>query len=189
MTAPPDSGALQVDRKGLEEDEKMVATFEWDEQNGASPGSKSHGITNGNWGNVDDKNIDTSVEANKIPRGENSYSKYISGHFSGSYTQIGPNGKLWKSAGSLPSGVTLKAAMTVTYATPTKTSTGDSDIPTEEGSALAVQFGATEATATNDSTTSNPAYSKYYRSQLQTTGAAPTGAIGTQTATLKYDES
>jgi len=167
----------------------MVADFEWDEQNGASPGTKSHALSNGNFGNVDDKNIDITVEANKIPRGENSYSKYISGHFSGTYTQIGPNGKLWKSAGSLPSGVTLKAAMTTTYATPTKTATGDSDIPTAEGSALTVQFGASEATATNDSTTSNPAYTAYYRCQLQTTGSAPTGAIGAQTITLKYDES
>jgi len=167
----------------------LVATFEWDEQNGASPGSKSHAITNGNFGNVDDKNIDITVEANKIPRGENSYSKYISGHFSGAYTLIGPNGKLWKSAGSLPSGVTLKATMTVTYATPTKTATGDSDIPTVEGSALTVQFGDTEAQATNNTEATVPCYSAYYRCQLQTTGSAPTGAIGAQTITLKYDES
>lgn len=167
----------------------MVATFEFDEQNGASPGSKTHGITNGNFGAVDDHNIDITVEANKIPRGSNSFSKYISGHFSGTYTQIGPNGKLWMSAGSLPSGITLKAAMTVTYATPTQTSTGDSDIPTSEGSALAVQFGSSEANASNDSTTSNPAYSAYYRCQLQTTSSAPTGAMGAVTITMKYDES
>ena len=167
----------------------MVATFEWDEQNGTSPGNKSHAITNGNLGNVDDKNIDIAVEANKIPRGENSYSKYFSGHFSGTYTLIGPNGKLWKSAGSLPSGITLKAAMTVTYATPTKTATGDGDIPTAEGSALTVQFGDTESVATNASEATVPCYSAYYRNQLQTTGSAPTGAMGAQTITLKYDES
>jgi len=166
----------------------MVATFEWDEFNGAGK-TQTHGLSNGNFGNHDEANLDITVEDHKIPRGENSYSKYIVGHFSGSYTQIGPNGKLWKSAGSLPSGVTLKAAMTNTYATPTKTGTGDNDIPTAEGSALEVHFGATPETATTDTTTENPAYSAYYRRQLNTTGSAPTGAIGAQTITLKYDES
>jgi len=167
----------------------LVSTFEWDEHNGVAPGTPTHGITNGNFGNVDQPNIDISVEANKIPRGENSYSKYISGHFSGTYSQIGPNGKLWKSAGSLPSGVTLKAAMTNTYVAPTKTATGDGDIPTAEGSALAVNFGSSEENATAAQTTANPAWTPFYRCQLQTTGAAPTGAIGAQTITLNYDES
>lgn len=166
----------------------MVATFEWDECNGAGQ-TRTHGLSNGNFGNVDQPNIDITVEANKIPRGENSYHKQISGHFSGTYTQIGPNGKLWKSGGSLPSGVTLKAAMVNTYTTPSKTATGDSDIPTAEGSALAVNFGDSEVNATSPSTTANPAYSAWYRCQLQTLASAPTGAIGAQTITLKYDES
>jgi len=167
----------------------MVATFEWDEHNGAAPGTPTHNISHGNWGNQDAPNLDIAVEANKIPRGENSYGKYISGHFSGTYTQIGPNGKLWKSAGSLPSGVTVKASMLNTYTQPSKTATGDSDIPTVEGSALTVNFGDSEENATNPSTTANPAYTAFYRSQCQTTGSAPTGAIGAQTITLKYDES
>jgi len=166
----------------------MVATFEWDEWNGAGK-TQTHGIANTNWGNTDAPNLDITQEANKIPRGENSYSKYTTGHFSGTYGQIGPNGKLWKSAGSLPSGVTLKAAMTNTYATPTKTATVDLDIPTAEGSALAVNFGGTPETATTPSTTANPAYTAYLRHQLQTLVSAPTGAIGSQTLTLKYDES
>lgn len=166
----------------------MVATQAWDEWNGAGK-TQTQGIANCNWGNTDGPNLDVSLEANKIPRGENSYIKYITSHFSGTYSQIGPNGKMWKSGGSLPSGVTLKATMTVTYATPTKTASGDSDIPTAEGSALAVQFGATPETATNNSSAANPAYSAYMRLQLQTTVSAPTGLIGSQELTLKYDES
>ena len=166
----------------------MVATFEWDEFNGAGK-TQTHGLSNGNFGNHDEANLDITVEDHKIPRGENSYSKYIVGHFSGTYTQIGPNGKLWKSGGSLPSGITLKASMVNVYTAPTKTATGDADIPTVEGSALEVHFGANEENATSDYTTENPAYSAWYRCQLQTTGSAPTGAMGAQTVTLKYDES
>ncbi len=129
------------------------------------------------------------METNKIARGNNSFIKYISGHFSGTYTQIGPNGKLWKSAGTLPTGVTVKAAMATTYATPTTTASGDADIPTTEGAALTVNFGAAETTATTSTSAANPAFTAYYRGQCQTTGSAPTGAIGAQTVTLKYDES
>ena len=166
----------------------MAATFEWDEWNGAGK-TQTHNISNVNWGNQDQANLDIAVETNKIPRGENSYSKYIAGHFSGTYGQIGPNGKLWHSTVSLPTGVTLKGAMTNTYATPTKTATGDSDVPQAEGSALVVQFGTSPEAATNNSTTANPAYSAYFRNQLQTSPTSPTGQIGTNTLTMKYDES
>jgi hypothetical protein len=166
----------------------MVATFEWDEWNGAGK-TQTHNLSNCNWGNVDSPNLDYTQEANKIPRGENSYSKYIAGHFSGSYSQIGPNGKLWHSTVSLPTDVTLKGAMTNTFATPTKTGTGDSVLPQAEGSALAVNFGASPETATTTTTTSNPAYSAYLRMQLQTLVTSPTGAIGSNVLTMKYDES
>jgi len=166
----------------------LAATFEWDEDNGAGQ-TRTHGLSNCNWGNVDQANLDPTVEANKITIGENSYSKYIFGHFSGTYGQIGPNGKLWKSGGSLPGNVYLKAGMLNTYATPSKTATGDSDIPTSEGAALAVNFGSSPENATNPSTTSNPAYSAFWRSQIQTQSGAAPGSIGSQTITLKYDES
>ena len=166
----------------------MVAIQEWDEWNGAGK-TQTHGISNVNWGNVDAANLDIAQEANKIPRGENSYTKYIASHFSGTYSQIGPNGKLWHSTVSLPTGVTLKGAMVIVYVTPTKTASGDSDLPQSEGAALAVQFGGTPETATNNSTTANPAYSAYCRTQLQTSAGSPTGQIGANTVTMKYDES
>jgi len=83
----------------------------------------------------------------------------------------------------------LKAGMTNTYATPSKTATGDGDIPTSEGAALAVNFGSSPENATNPSTTSNPAYSAFWRSQIQTQSGASPGSIGSQTISLKYDES
>jgi hypothetical protein len=166
----------------------MVATFAWHEFNGAGK-DESGTLTNGNWGAVDDHDLDIAVEANKIARGSNSYTKYIVGHFSGVYTTIGPNGKLWKSAGTLGAGLAVKAVITNTYATPSTVASGDSDIPVLEVSALTVQFGADPEDATNNSDTSNPCYTGYYRSQLQTTGSAATGTIGAQTLTLRYDES
>jgi hypothetical protein len=166
----------------------MVATFAWHEWNGAGK-DESGSLTNGNWGAVDDHDLDISIEVNKIARGSNSYTKYITGHFSGVYTTIGPNGKLWKSAGSLGAGLAVKADIVNVYTTPATTDSGDDDIPTVEGSALTVQFGADPENATNDSDASNPCYTGYYRSQLQTTGAAATGTVGAQTITVKYDES
>ena len=166
----------------------MVATQEWDEWNGVGK-TQTHAISNVNWGNVDAANLDITVEANKIPRGENAYTKYIASHFSGTYSQIGPNGKLWHSTVSLPTGVTLKGAMVIVYATPTKTSSGDGDLPQSEGAALTVNFGATPETATTSFSTANPAYSAYCRTQIQTSVGSPTGAIGTNTVTMKYDES
>jgi len=166
----------------------LVATFEWDEWNGAGK-TQSHNISNVNWGNQDAANLDYTLEANKIPRGENSYSKYIGGHFSGTFSLIGPNGKLWHSTVNLPTGVTLKGTVTITYVTPTKTATGDSDLPITEGTAIAVQFGASPEAATNNSSASNPCYSGYARTQLQTSVGSPTGSIGSNTITLKYDES
>jgi len=166
----------------------LVATFSWDERNGAGK-DQTTSITNGNWGAVDDHDLDIAIEVNKIARGSNSYTKYITGHFSGVYTTIGPNGKLWKSAGSLGAGLAVKAAIVNVYTTPSTVGSGDSDIPVLEGSALTVQFGATPEDATNDSDASNPCYTGYYRSQLQTTGAAATGTIGAQTITVKYEES
>ena len=167
----------------------MVASFAWDETNTSST-TVHAGITNGNWGAVDANELDVTVEANKIVVGANSFSKYIKGHFSGSYGLVGPNGLLWLSAGGTPEANTaIKAVMTTTYATPVVTSTGDSDIPTSSGTGLTVNFGATAAAATTTSCTAIPCYTAYYRSQFQTSAGAATGTQGPFTITLQYDES
>ena len=164
------------------------ATFEFDEWNLVGK-VQAHAIANFNFGAVDDHELVITVEANKIARGSNSYIKYITGHFSGSYELVGPNGKCWLSTKSLPTGVTMKAGVTVTYATPVTTASGDSDIPESEGAALAIKFGDTPEAASNDSEATIPCYTQYIRLQLQTSAGSPTGAIGTNTLTLKYDES
>jgi hypothetical protein len=167
----------------------MVKGFEWDEWNGAGK-TQSHmpSAPNVNWGNVDQNKLDYTLEANKIPRGENSFDKYIGGHFTGN-GQVGPNGKVWHSTQNLPADVKLKGYVVIVYATPAKTSIGAQDMPIVEGSALVVQFGATPETATNDSYSANPTYSAYIHTQMQTLVTAAVGVFGPNTLTLKYDES
>ena len=165
----------------------MVATYQWAETTGTGT-VDTLAITNGNWGAVDAINIDITVDANKINISGNSFSKYIYGAFTGTYSQIGPNGKLWLSAGTLPTGCYVMAITRSGFAAPTVTTTGTDLIPTTEGAALAVLYGSSHALATGTTTTAVTGYSNYYRSQLQTSANAPVGAITAQTVTHKYDE-
>jgi len=165
----------------------MVATYQFCETTGTGSVDAT-GIANGNWGAVDATGIDITIDANKINISGNSYSKYIFGAFTGTYSQIGPNGKLWMSAGTLPTGCYVMAITRSGFAAPTVTTTGTDAIPTVEGSALTVLFGSSHAAATGTTTTAVTGYSNYYRSQLQTSANAPVGAIGAVTITLKHDE-
>lgn len=154
----------------------MPATFDWAERNGTSPGTNTDSISNVNFGNLDSPNL--SSPNNRVVAGNNSYEKWNRGHFSGSYTTI-DNLKFWKSAGSLPANVFIKAAVNSAYATPVNTASviATADVPTTEGTALVPT-----------SPGASPDYSGYITMQMQTTGAATPGAVATQTFTLKYDE-
>lgn len=167
----------------------MTATFAWHEWNTAGK-TEDTSISNCNWGNVDESDIDYTIEAKKIPVGSNSYTKYLTGYFSGTYALVGPNGKFWVTT-SLPANVTMKGTVTNTYATPSTSASGDADSTTfdTEGEATAVNFGSTPENATTSTSAANPAYTGYIRTQIQTTGSAATGLIGSQTLNLKYDES
>ena len=116
--------------------------------------------------------------------------KYLTGYFSGSFSLIGPNGKFWVTT-SLPANVTMKGDVIVTYATPTITGSGDPDSTTfdTEGEAHTVLFGDNPEAASNASEATIPCYTGYIRTQIQAAANAATGAIGTQTLNLKYDES
>jgi len=153
----------------------MSATFQWSESNGAGE-TVTNGITNVNFGNLDSPNL--ASPNNRVVAGNNSYEKRIRGRFSGTYTMI-DNLKFWKSAGSLGTGITIKAVADAAYATPTDSTSivATANIPTTEGTALVPA-----------SPGASPSFSGYLTMQLQTTGAATPGSIGTQTMTLKYDE-
>lgn len=151
----------------------MPAAFLWKESNGVTPTITT--ATNENFGNLDSPNL--SSPNNRVVAGNNSYEKWLRGNFT-TYTTIN-NLKFWKSSGSLPANVFIKAAVNAGYATPVATTSAvaTADVPTVEGSALVP-----------NSPGASPDYSGYITMQLQTTGAASPGAIATQTFTLKYDE-
>lgn len=174
----------------------MAATFDWQEDNGTQTGSPLKGTTRTtartevNWKNIDDST--TAYSSSPITAGSNSYHKYQFGAFSGTYNQISAG--LWAhTAGALGTGLTLVGKVTTTYATPaTSALSGSTDMTSviAIGSGQAVQFGATgpEAAGKASSTTSNPAYTQYLVSQLQTTGSAAAGDTATVTLTLQYNE-
>ena len=153
----------------------MAATFQWSESNGAGE-TVTNGISNVNFGNLDSPNL--ASPNNRVIAGNNSVEKWNRGRFSGTYTTI-DNLRFYKSAGTLPANVFIKAAVNAAYTAPTDgTSTvALNNVPTTEGTALVPT-----------SPGASPSFSGYIIMQLQTTGAASPGAIATQTFTLKYDE-
>lgn len=133
-------------------------------------------ISNINFGNVDSFNVVPA--SNPITAGNNSYEKYIRGHFSGTYTSVS-NLKFYKSAGAYVTGEDIKAAVNASYVQPVATASvvATVTIPTTLGTALV-------PTAPGAS----PSYSGYITMQLQTTVSTPPGNVNQKTFTLQYDE-
>jgi hypothetical protein len=188
----------------------MAATFNWCEDNGAQTGSPLHGTTRSGFGadthfatdrnfkNVDDctANTGTAYSASSITAGNNSFSKYLYGKFSGSFNTISAG--LWSlrtsPAGALATGLTLKGTVTSTYATPgtaanAALTTDYSAAPVAIGSGLAVNFSTTGPEAASPTSTLSAAgYTQYLVGQLQTSGSAGSGDIATITETIQYNE-
>ena len=175
----------------------MAATFVWDESNGAGQTITS-GVNQVNWKNTDD--VSTIYSTSPITAGNNSYEKWQAGHFVGAFNQI-LNGKFGHTAGVLGAGLALMCQPTMTadgdrltYATPSTTTnaalTRDITAVDTIGNGAAVWFGGTSANAAGKaaSTTSNPAFTNYLTTQLQTTVAALPGDTATLTLTIQFDE-
>lgn len=174
----------------------MAATFEYNEDNGAQTGSPLKGttrntaVTQVNWKNVDD--VSTAYTASPITAGNNSFTKYQFGKFTGTFNQISAG--LWAhTAGTLGTGLTLKGIVTSTYATPSATT--NAALTTNMTTAIAIGSGAAVSFATSGpenasptSTLSASGYSQYLATQLQTTTSAAAGDIGSITLTLQYNE-
>jgi hypothetical protein len=187
----------------------MAATFNFCEDNGASTGSPAHGTTRSgfgadthfatdvNWKNIDDctANSGTVYSSAPIVAGNNSFTKYQYGHFTGTFNQI-LNG-LWSAhtAGSLGAGLTLHGKVQSSYTTPATTTDSGMSSPTDFtsvvaiGSGLAVNFSTTGPEAASPTSTLSAAgYTQYLASQMQTTTSAVAGDTATVTTTLRYDE-
>ena len=181
-----------------------AATFEFEEDNGAASGSPAKGTTRTaartevNWKNIDDST--TAYSSSPITAGNNSYQKNQFGHFSGTFNQISA-GLFAHTSTAFGTGFTLKGvpactttAGPYTYVTPS--TTADTGLTTDMTSAIsiasgvAVWFGATgpEATGKAASMTTNPCYTNWLTTQLQTTSSAAAGDSASITMTLEYNE-
>ncbi|HEY4364951.1 MAG TPA: hypothetical protein VGN17_28565 [Bryobacteraceae bacterium] len=176
----------------------MAATFTWLQDNGAATGSPAHGTTQGatttdcNWKNIDDAT--SAITAFPITAGNNSYEKFIYGEFSGTFTTIS-NGLFAHTAGTFGTGLTLKGAVTTTYTTPSTTT--NSALTTDVTSAISIGSGLTvlfvgtgpQTASPGSSCSTNPCFTQYVVTQLQTSSSAAAGATASATLTLSYDES
>lgn len=182
----------------------MAATFTFAEDNGAQTGSPTKGTTRTdprtdiNWKNIDDST--TAYSSSPITAGNNSFDKWTFGHFSGTFNQISA-GLFAHTAGTFGTGLTLKGAPACTgdgdrllYTTPVVTTnatlTKDMTSAVAIASGVAVCFGATgpEATGKAATMTTNPCYTNYLTSQLQTTVSTAPGDTTVVTLTLQYQE-
>ena len=175
----------------------MAATFEWDEANGAGE-TQTHNRTETNWKNIDDTT--TAYSSSPITAGNNSFDKWLNGHFSGTYNQLSA-GLFAHTAGAMGAGLTIKgqSAMTVdadrlAYATPSASTNAnlsfDQTAVIAITSGRAVWFGVTGPATVGKTATStaNPAYTNYLTHQLQTTTGATAGDTASATLTLRYNE-
>lgn len=182
----------------------MAATFDFQADTGAATGSpakgttRTTGITDNNWKNIDDST--TAYSSSPITAGNNSFERWLFGKFSGTFNQI-LSGLFAHTATAFGTGLTLKGTPACTgdgdrllYTTPSTTT--NSNLTTNMttavaiGSGVAVCFGATgpEATGKATSMVTNPCYTNYLTSQLQTTSSASAGDTATVTLTLQYQE-
>lgn len=182
----------------------MAATFDWQEDTGTAAGSpakgttRTVGVTDINWKNSGTQG--TAYSAAPITAGNNSFQKATFAKFSGTFNQILTG--LWAhTATAFGAGLTLKGGIAITadadrwlYVTPA--AGADANLSTDMSTAIAIAsgvaiwFGATgpEATGKAASMTTNPCYSVFLTTQLQTTASAVAGDTATVTLTLQYNE-
>lgn len=182
----------------------MAATFSFDEDTGTATGSPAKGTTrtspatDANWKNSGV--VTDAYSAYPITAGNNSFQKAIFGHFSGSFNQISA-GLFAHTATAFASNLTLKGVIAMVadasrwlYVTPS--AVADSNLTTDMttaiaiGSGVAVWFGATGPEATGKAATmaTNPCYTNFLTTQLQTAVGAAAGDTAQVTLTLQYNE-
>jgi hypothetical protein len=169
-----------------------AASFQICEDNGtastqpARGSTRTTGISNVNLKSIDDTS--SSYASYPITGGTNSYSKFISFLFTGTYNTISDI-KFQHTGGNLGAGLSLMVATGASgfYTTPSQTTNSVFTVNlTSTGLAstgISVHVGGTginanagpNCTGKANSTTANPAWSSYVGLQLQTTTAATAG--------------
>ena len=171
----------------------MAVTVTWVEFNGTDldTGNGTALASNLNFGSVD--SADLATASNPIAAASNSYVKYWQAQWSGSFTSVS-NAKLYKSAGALISGETLKFSGSYTKSgAPTQTGLSIPDVPTSlPGSNNIALPNTTDGTLWQADYESTPDYASGARSstmvfQLQTASGIAAGPVNQKTISLTYD--
>jgi hypothetical protein len=158
----------------------MVATCTLSESNGAGE-TKHDDVANVNLGSQDTYEV---VPANApITAGQNSYSKYLQLHFTGTFNKI-DNLKVWASSATPTTNASIvyDTVTVASYAAPSTTSIGTTAIPTSEPSANVGIGGSLSGSLTAIG------YSDYIRIQEKTASNSPAGNTTQITFTFQYDE-
>jgi hypothetical protein len=182
----------------------MAATFDWQEDTGTQTGSptkgttRTTGVTDVNWKN---SGVQSDVYSSfPITAGNNSYEKWQFAKFSGTFNQVSA-GLFAHTATAFGSNLVLKGTPACTgdgdrllYTTPSTTTNANLTTTMTSaiaiGSGVGVCFGATgpEATGKATSMTTNPCYTNFLTTQLQTSVGAAAGDTAQVTLTLQYNE-
>lgn len=163
----------------------MAATFTWSQSNGAGETVTDLG-SSGNLFNFKSNDSATAADysSNPITAGNSSMEVYLRGKFTGTFNKI-DNLQFWQSTAFSPA-----TGLQVTfdgnnqsYATPSATDNGHSNVPTSDPGTANVSIGG----ALTGSLTGT-GYSDYIVLQLDTTVSAAAGDTSLATFTLQYDE-
>ena len=182
----------------------MPATVTICEVNGPSPGQTTQGITNLNWGSVDQPNLILAHYNTAINLGSNSYTKYNYLVFSGAFTSLG-NVTVTHLTGVLPSGIKLMSSPTMVndsnklvYSKPTTANLiSVSNNLSTVGSSINLfisppQSGYDPAYAPNKMAiyynVGGLLYTNYLVTQIQTSYSGSTGNIPPIVLQITYDE-
>lgn len=174
----------------------MSSTFSWNKDNGAQTGSPTAGATRAtatdtNWKSIDDNT--TPFTSASVQQGQNSFEVWLSGQWGGTYSNI--FSVLWAhTAGSFPSGVTLKGVVGTAYTTPSQTTNSNLTVDMTSSIAIAsgqsVNVGGTspQAGGKTASTNANPAYTQFLTTQAQLSTTATQGDSAVITETIQWNE-
>lgn len=173
----------------------MAVIFGWGEDNGAAAGSPAVGTRTFFRGDCNWKNADSSTNdytSYPITTGNNSYTKYQFGVFTGSFNLV-QNVRLGHTTGVLGAGITLMYTGTSGYATPATTALAAPAINMTIPSGLSASYQSPLLSHTGPQTASGTTlvgtgYTSYLITQILTTTAASAGN-NSATLSISFDES
>lgn len=168
----------------------MASSIEIYEDNGAPTGNPKKGTTRNRITSVWYQSVDSHNRDNaaRITVGNNSFTKYISYKFTGSFNEIS-NVKITRGSGAMPSGTSLKLKTSDAYEQPTaSTMAGGTDFTSSGQASVNLSTQSPESNSKTN-TLSTTGYTEFIVSQVQTTTSASQGITENVVLRLTWDES